>query len=215
MISLSYGQAKPSLARVSGTTGLKVTDSRLLTRVNDAILELMNEGAWPGVVQRWHILAENGRLVLPPQLDMLLEITTDGVPQQLVSRWAEFVAYGPGPASDLLNRGYGTQRWWGCGGGNVYDRGESPVYTDIPISEGSSCVCVCDCSDGTGSASDLAGPWVLRQYANPVTNEAAGAYSTIQGLDPEGYIIRSEVSDGSGTEWINGIQLEIRPYVNL
>lgn len=182
----------------------------MLTRINEAMQELMNEvyGA-PGVVQRWHILAVDGKLVLPPQLDMLLEITTDGVPQQLVSRWAEFVAYGPGIQSDLLSPNYGAgysgaQRWWKCGGGNVYDRGESPVHTDIPVSSGSSCVC----TDGSGSAYE--GPWVLRQYANLSTNETPGAYSTIQGLDPDGLIISSEVSNGSGgSEWINGIQLSI------
>lgn len=205
MVSLTYGQAKPSLARVAATTGLKVTDPRMLTRINEAMQEIMNEvyGA-PGVVQRWHILAVDGKLVLPPQLDMLLEITTDGVPQQIMSRWAEFVAYGPGVQSDLFNRGnYGYQRWYRCGGGDVFDRGESPVYTDIPVSSGSSCVC----TDGTGAAYD--GPWVLRQYANPNTNEAAGAYSTIQGLDPDGLIIRSDISNGSGTEWIDGVRLEI------
>ncbi len=194
MIALTYGQAKPALARVSGTTGLKITDPRLISRVNDAIQEVMNEANSPGVVQRWHILAVDGLLVLPPQLDMLLEITTDGVPQQIMSRWAEFVAYGPGPAEDLLARNYnfaGAQTWYRCGGGDVFDRGESPVHTDIPVSSGSSCVC----TDGTGSALD--GPWVLRQY------------STIQGLDPDGLIIRSDVSNGSGTEWIDGVRLEI------
>ncbi len=201
MIALSFGQAKPALARVSGTTGLKVTDPRLIIRTNDAILELLNEGAFPGVVQRWHIIAVDGRLVLPPQLDMLLELTVDNVPQQIMSRWAEFVAYGPGLQSDLVSRGCESQRWHGCGGGNVYDRGESPVHTDIPISSGSSCVC----TDGSGAA--LEGPWVLRQYAR--VTEEVGAYATIQGLDPEGLMIRSEVSNGSGTEWINGVQLGI------
>ncbi|HEX2899822.1 MAG TPA: hypothetical protein VHS96_08900 [Bacteroidia bacterium] len=146
---------------------------------------------------------------------MLLELTVDGIPQQIMSRWAEFVAYGPGPASDLLARNYngtyGGQRWWRCGGGDIFDRGESPVHTDIPVSSGSSCVC----SDGTGGLSDGSswtdGPWVLRQYANPATDELEGIYSTIQGLDPDGLIIRSNISDGTGVdaEWINGVQLGI------
>lgn len=189
---------------------MKITDPRVKTVTNEAIQELSCEGSWPGVVDRWFYRATNGSIVLEPQHDMLLEITTDGVAQQIMSNYAEFLAYGPGLQEDLLSPRYnggsgysGARRWWRCGTGNVYDRGESPVRVDIPISEGSSCVC----SDGTGSAYD--GPWVLRQYANPATNEAAGAYSTIQGLDPDGLIVRSEVSDGSGTEWINGIRLEI------
>ncbi len=206
MISRTYGQVKPALARVAGSTGMKVTDDRLLAIVNEAIQELSNEGAWPGVVDRWKIISNNGRIVLPPELDMLLEITVDGVSNQLVSPWAEFVNYGPGIQEDLLGHGGNRpRRWWGCSGGNVYDRGETPTVEDIPISSGSSCVC----TDGTGAAYD--GPWVLRQYASQVSNETPGIYSTIQGLDTEGELIRSEValSNGSGTEWINGIRLGI------
>lgn len=176
-----------------------------MVRTNEAIQELMNEGAWAGVVDRWHILARNGSIVLPPQFDMLLEFSADGVPQQIISPWGEFVNYGPGIQEDLLARQNGgfERQWWQCGGGNLYDRGESPVAVDIPVSSGSSCVC----SDGTGAAYE--GPWVIRQYANPATNEAAGAYSTIQGLDPDGLMIRSDVSDGSGTNWIDGVRVEI------
>ncbi len=215
MVSRTFGQLKATLAQVCGTSGMPVNDPRVMIRTNEAIQELMNEGAWAGVVDRWHLLARNGSIVLPPQFDMLLEFTADGVPQQLVSPWGEFVNYGPGIQEDLLSPssnlglGYGggnfRRQWWQCGGGNLYDRGESPVAVDIPVSEGSSCVC----SDGTGAA--WSGPWVIRQYANPNTNEAAGAYSTIQGLDPDGLIIRSEISSGSGidSEWIDGVRVEI------
>lgn len=212
MISITLGQAKPALARVSGTTGLKVTDPRLITRVNDAQQELMSEGNFPWVVQRWHINTVDGKIVLPPQLDMLLECTLDGAPAQIASRWAEYVSFGPGPAEDLLARRYnargygaaGGYGWWSCAAGNVYDRGESPVYTDIPVPDDVSCVC----TNGSGST-ELDGPWVLRQYANPLTDETPGIYSTIQGLDENGLIIRSQISNGSGTEWINGVQLGI------
>ncbi len=194
---------------------MPVNDPRVMVRVNEVIQELSCEGAWPGVVDRWHYRATNGSIVLEPQHDMLLEITTDGVAQQIMSNYAEFLAYGPGLQEDLLSPnynlglGYGggnfRRQWWRCGTGNVYDRGESPVRVDIPVSDGSSCVC----SNGTGAEWD--GPWVIRQYANPATNEAAGAYSTVQGLDPDGLIVRSEISSGSGidAEWINGVRMEI------
>lgn len=188
---------------------MSVTDPRVLDRTNLAIQELMNEVNSPGVVQRWHIIAENGHLVLPPQLDMLLEFTADGVPMQIMSRWAEFVAYGPGPAEDLIGR-RGAFRWWRCGGGDVFDRGESPVRVDIPLSSGSSCAC----TDGSGAAYE--GPWVLRQYASQTAGEDADIYSTIQGLDANGLIIRSQISNGSGLEWINGLRVDIDntdPYV--
>ena len=205
MIQKTFGQVKAVLAQVCGSSGMVVSDPRVMVRTNEAIQELMNEGNWPGVVDRWKIIATDGHITLPPQLDMLLEITTDGIPQQLMSPWAEFVNYGPGLQEDLLGNSSGqyTRRWWKCGTGDVFDRGESPVREEIPVSSGSSCVC----TDGTGSAWD--GPWYIRQYANPNTNEAAGAYSTIQGLDPDGLIIRSDISNGSGTEWINGVRVEI------
>ncbi len=204
MIARTFGQLKSVIAQVCGSSGMQVNDPRVMVRTNEAIQELMNEGQFAGVVDRWHLLARDGSIVLPPQFDMLLEFTADGVPMQLVSPWGEFVNYGPGIQEDLLARGasgYGARRWWSCGDGNVYDRGESPVVVDIPISSGSSCVC----SDGTGSAFE--GPWTLRQYTS--VSEEEGAYSTIQGIDENGLLIRSEISDGSGTEWINGVRLEI------
>lgn len=202
MIQLTYGQVKGQIAEVCGTSGMPVTDVRVMRQLNNAIQELSCEGAFPGVVDRWHIKAVDGRIVLPANLDMLLEFTAAGIPQQLVSSWSEFVNYGPGIQEDLLHRG---RQWSGCGCyGNVYDRGEHPTYADIPVSNGSSCVC----TDGTGA--ELDGPWVLRQYANPSTNETPDAYSTIQGLDPAGLVIRSSLTDGSGNvSWINGVRLGI------
>lgn len=183
---------------------MPVTDARLLAITNEAVQELMNEGQFPGVYDLWHIKAVNGHIVLPNYLDMLAEFTVTGVPQQIMSVWAELVNYGPGIQEDLFHN---SRQWYrcGCGGGNLYDRGESPTYTDIPVSNGSSCVC----TDGTGA--ELDGPWVLRQYANPATNETPDIYSTIQGLDPDGLVIRSEaaLSNGSGTEWISGVRLGI------
>lgn len=177
---------------------MSVTDPRVLQRVNEAILELMNEGQFPGVVDRWHLIATNGRIVLPPSLDMLLEYTEAGAPSSIRSPWAEFVAYGPGPAEDLLVNG---SRWFGCGGGNLYDRGEVCTRIPIPpITDGSGCVC---------DEETKPGPWKLRFYANPLTSDNATA--TVQGLDINGLIIRTEVplSNGSGTEWINGERIGI------
>ncbi len=200
MIRATYGNVKPELARVAGTTGMSVTDPRLLVRTNLAVQELMNEGAWPGVVDRWKIRAVSGKIVLPPDLDMLLEFTVDGIPQTVMSPWAEFVNYGPAIGEDLLARNSNTnlqRTWWGCQGGNVYDRGELPVYTQIPVSDGS-----CGCADIP------VGPWFIRQYAT--RTETEGIYSTVQGLK-DGMIVRTEVvtSDGSGMEWINGERIPI------
>lgn len=181
-----------------GTSGMSVTDPRVLERTNQAILELANEGQFPGVYDRWHIIAINGNIILPPELDMLVEFTEAGVPAAIQSPWAEFVAWGPGPAEDLI---VGGRRWFGCGGGNLYDRGE--VCTRVPIppmTSGSGCVCEED---------EKLGPWKLRFYADPLTNDNVTA--TVQGLNVNGLVIRTEValSNGSGTEWINGERIGI------
>lgn len=202
MLSKTLGDVRAQIAKVSGTSGYPVTSTLVVELINNATQELACEGAWPGVVDRWHLKAVDGHIVLPAHLDMLLEFTASGVPQQIMSPWAEFVNYGPGIQEDLLHR---ARQWSGCGCyGNVYDRGEHPTYVDIPISNGSACYC----TDGTGA--ELDGPWVLRQYANPAANETPEIYATIQGLDPQGLVIRSEISDGSGgSEWINGVRLGI------
>lgn len=199
MISRTLGDVKPEVARVCGATGMAVTDPRVIQRINLGIEELMNEGAFPGVVDRYHVRATDGNIILPANLDMLLEFTLDGIPQQIMSPWAEFVNWGPGPAEDLLPRNsVGFRQWWGCAGGNLYDRGESPSVTPIPVSDGS-----CSCPDVPQ------GPWLIRQYAS--VDETENIFSTVQGLDPNGLIVRSQVvtTDGSGMEWINGERLGI------
>jgi hypothetical protein len=202
VISLTYGQAKAEIARVCGSSGMSVTDPRVKVRTNEATQELMLEGLWAGIVDRWHVRANDGHIVLPPYLEMLLEFTASGVPQQIMAPYAEFVSYGPGVQDDLLGRS-GSRHWCRCGTGDLFDRGESPTVTDIPISSGSSCVC----TDGTSAVTD--GPWVLRQYADMTRDEAADIYSTIQGLDDSGFLVRSSITTGSAVEWTDGVRLGI------
>lgn len=179
MISQTYGDLKAQIASVAGASGLKVTDPRLLTYTNNAIQELMNVDDTPGVFDTWHIIAEDGYLVLPPQYDRLANIAINGVPRQIASPWFEFVNYGGGPADDQRDR----LRWW-CDGLDIFDRGE--VVTKVPLPD----------VDDT----DFPGPWNLRAYCQVA--EAPGAYMTVQGtLDNR--IVRTQV-DG---EWINGEQI--------
>lgn len=204
MIQRTLGDVRSEIARVCGTSGMPVTDIRVVRLLNLAIQELMNEVNSPGVVDRWHLRVADGHIVLPPELDMLLEFTVDGVPQQIASPWAELVNYGPGLGEDirsLSGRGYGVNRnWWGCTGGNLYDRGEFPVRTQIPVSDGS-----CGCIETP------VGPWTIRQYVTAGVDEATDIYSTVQGLDDNGLQVRTRVltSDGSGMEWINGERIPI------
>ena len=190
MIQRTYGDVKDEIARVCGVSGMSVTDERLLVRTNSAIEELMNLGEWPNVVDRWHITALDGHIVLPTHLDRLMQINLRGVPQTVVSPWFQFVAYGPGTREDQQ----GFLRWW-CDDSVITDRGESPVRVRLP---------------------ETGGPWKLRVYTavdeSIVTDgTAANPDCTIQGNYGD-EIIRTQV-DG---EWINGERVELDwtvPYV--
>lgn len=192
MIALTYGQAKTKLAAVAGDTGLPVTDARVLDYTNTAIQELMNAGEWPNVVDRWLIVAEDGEITLPTHLDRLMQVNLRGIPRVITSPWFQFSQYGPGTREDQC----GFLNWW-CDDTVILDRGEYPTKVSIP--------------------SDVDGPWVLRVYTavdESVITDGTGAapVCTIQGLDTDGLVIRSQV-DG---EWINGVQVAMdfnEPYV--
>lgn len=198
MIRRTYSQVKTELARVSGTSGIPVTDTRLIEQVNLVQEELISEGDWPGVVDRFFMVATNGNIILPSYLDRLMQITISGVPREIRSPWAEFVQYGPGVQSDERTR----NRHW-CGPDVIFDVGEVPSQNQIPLSAGSACIC-------DDSEDNPPGPWKLRVYASVDEHDAQGIdpYATVQGLDENGLIVRTQLSDGSGT-WINGERITI------
>lgn len=123
MNKLRLIDAKPDLTRIAGVTGMAVTDARFLTRLNRAIEELMNEGDWPGIVDRYRFTIAGGVIVLPRELNRILGVAADGLPMEMVSPWYEFVASGPGPQDE------------GGWTDNVIDRGET--CTMLPIPDGS------------------------------------------------------------------------------
>jgi hypothetical protein len=197
MIRRTWGDVKAILAQTAGTSGMPVTDERLREQANLAIEELMNEVDGPGVVDRWFVVATNGSLVLPPGYDRLMQITISGVPRELRSPWFQFVQYGPGIQDDERAR----NRFW-CGPDVIHDVGEVCSMFQIPLSVGSACIC-------DDSEDNPPGPWNIRVYGS-VDEQVDGedVYATVQGLDENGLIVRTQLSDGSGT-WINGERLTI------
>lgn len=184
MIQRTLGQIRDAVSRVSGMTGMSLTDARFVARVNEAQEELMNEGDFPGVVDRWHILFDEvtGELILPYYLDRLMQVTVDRCPAQIMSPWAEFVNYGTGPMNDPDTDGAGNNlvpRNWVS---DCLDRGEVVSKLPIPVADG---------------------PWVIRCYATE--DEAAGAQINLQGFKDK-RVIRSEVTAGV---WKNGVFLDI------
>ena len=185
MIRRTYGQVKSVLAETAGQTGMPVDDARLLSYVNLAIEELMNEGDWPGVVDRWYFDFNEATslLTLPFFLDRLMQVTVDDVPREIRSPWYEFVQYGPGiqRESDALRT---DRRSWVS---VVMDRGTYPTRYDIP---------------------DADGPWTLEVQSQ--VDEDATAQMNVQGFDPDQKVIRTQdISDGTAGDWYDGVNLSI------
>lgn len=120
MIALTWGQIKADIARVAGVSGMSATDTRTRDRFNQATLELMNEGDWPGVVDRYLFKINDGNIILPSFLDRAMGIAINTIPYEMTSPWYEFMEYGPG-----IDGGYG---WVDT----VIDRGELPIQYAIP-----------------------------------------------------------------------------------
>jgi hypothetical protein len=161
---------------------MAVTDPRVLVRTNAAIQELMNEGEFPNVVDRWHIVATDGHLVLPSFLDRLMQINIKGVPQTISSPWYQFVAYGPGTPSDCPQPEFG--RFW-CDERMIEDWGEFPTQVRLP---------------------ETGGPWNLRVYTavnEDILTNGTGVPPTcvLQGTDGSGQVIR--MSNGT-SDYTNG-----------
>jgi hypothetical protein len=120
MIRRTLGQARAKLARIAGTSGFKVNDPRIVDRLNEATEELMNEGEWPGVVDRYLFSSNTGDIILPSFLDRIMGVALNNIPYSMRSPWYEFVEYGPGPQ--------GGCNWIDT----VIDRDETPLQFAFP-----------------------------------------------------------------------------------
>jgi hypothetical protein len=124
MRRLLYKDVKGELARIAGATGMTVTDARVLVRVNNAIEELMGEGDWVGIVDRYNFVAYDGSLVLPADFERIVGLAADYVPQEVRAPWYEFAADGPGP-QDAFSDVDG-----------VLDRGHTATFRQVPNTGG-------------------------------------------------------------------------------
>lgn len=130
MIKRTLGDVKPELSVYAGSSGMAVTDPRFLARLNRAIEELMNEGDWPGVVDRYRFAIYGGVLTLPSSLNRVMGIALEGEPVEMLSAWYEFSAGGPGENSG----------WTDC----ALDHGESCVFRNVPVPDAHQLKVTCD-----------------------------------------------------------------------
>lgn len=194
MIQKTYGQVKEELSEIAGNTGMPVTEGLLKRYVNNAVQELMNEGDWPGVVDRWHLYYDrySGEVALPSFLDRLMSVTVEGCPKEIASPWYEFVAYGPGNLHDVEvdpdgNVARETRGWTNV----VLERGESCLQ--LPL-------------DWYG-VSEYPNGVSLYAYA-PLDEFDDPLVMNVQGLDMDGNIMRTETFPDSGI-WVTGANLPL------
>ena len=120
MIRRTLAQARPELARIAATSGFTASDSRILDRINQATEELINEGDWPGIVDRYLFSSSTGDIILPSFLDRIIGVAINNLPYSMRSPWYEFIEYGPGPQ--------GACGWMD----SVIDRGETAIQVPFP-----------------------------------------------------------------------------------
>ena len=91
-----FKDVKNELARVAGQTGFKADDPRLKDRVNLAQERLLQEGNWPGVLERCRFCIYHGVIALPEKYDAVIGIALDKDPKPVADPWYEFLEHGPG-----------------------------------------------------------------------------------------------------------------------
>lgn len=117
-----WGQVKGPLSKIAAVTGVQMNDARVMYYANLATEELMNEGDWPGVVDRYYFVTQNHHIILPDFLDRIMGIAVNDRPYAMRSPWFEFVEYGPGPQND------NNCRWVD----DVIDRDEVAIQSLFP-----------------------------------------------------------------------------------
>ena len=188
MNRFTYGDLQPEIARISGASGMSISDARVMAYTNLATQELMNEWDWPQLICWMRFKTTSCRINVPSEFDRILSLMVNGVPLPLQSPWFEFVGYGPafpkvyGAASDYLDQ---TQLQQLEG---VLDKEQVATFEEIP-------------SDGT-----VYYPTVTCSASELVNG--VRPYIIIQGYDQNGIWIRTLDVDGSG-DYIDGVQLQL------
>jgi hypothetical protein len=119
-----FRDIKGELSRLAGVTGFGVGDPRFLERFNKATEELMNDGDFPCVVDRYRFTVYDGAVTLPGDLERIMAVAISGSPIEMRSPWFEFDQFGPGP----------QEGWTGVDLG--LDRGEVATFRDMPAGIG-------------------------------------------------------------------------------
>lgn len=188
MIRLTVADALPALARVAGATGMNPSNPQVLSYLNLAVQELMDEGDWPSLIARMKFKITGGRMIIPSEFDRVLYLNVNGTPVQMHSPYFEYVGEGP----DLITSSNGAppidqtsidllQYLVGA-----LDKEVVATFEDIP-------------SDGT-----IYYPVVYGTVDERVNGVRPNIL--LQGYDQNGVWVRSRDNTGA---WIDGINIPI------
>jgi hypothetical protein len=194
MIRRTYGDVLPELARYAGVSAMPTTDARVLTYLNLVTEELMNEGDFPTLIDRYKFQVYNSNITLPGMYERILNMTINHVPQTMQSPWYELVGFGPTPAAEqvldqqqLTEEAFDTLRR----GAGVMDRRDVCTFADIP-----------NPNDGTLYT------LLLATTTDERINSVQPTGIVIQGYDGNGNWIRTNNNgtyiDGVMFNWVQG-----------
>jgi len=126
MIHRRLKDVKDQLARIAGSTGMKASSEAVVSLVNRAVEELIPEGEWPGVVDRYRTTTLDGNCILPDEFVSVELVTVDKHYQPVKGRWFELVDHGPG----IQDQGSVTAT------PGALDRGVTSVFHNVPTEGG-------------------------------------------------------------------------------
>lgn len=162
MPRLTLAQAKAS--RIPQVLGMDPLDPAFVSTLNEAMQRLLSRGTWVGTYGRYRICAINGCLTWPRQFETIESVAICGQSLNVRNQWFEF-----------MEAGAGLQSGCGCGGFQLFDRGNFCTFDDIRP---------------TGKK--------VRVYADVA--EDAAAKILLLGYDDNGQWIRTQVD----SVWVDG-----------
>jgi len=176
---LTLGEARRSqdLADVMGLCG---NSEQARNIINKATRMLMTRGNFWGTVQMVQGCILNQCVTWPRYVGSVLAVNTCGRSAGVWNNWAGFVPIGP---AGVRGEGFTCNSDGSCGGNLRDDNyGTSPVFNQVPCGK----------------------EYYIRVY--PASRVDIGKTITIYGIDFNGQVIRTKLSDGT---WQDGVTLTI------
>jgi len=174
MARTTLANAKDPTSGIARVLNLSPTDDRFIGYLNEAQQRLVQTGElFYGLFARYALCVSDGAITWPRHVAAIEAIAVSDCPITIRNEWFEFLQSASGLQDDCSSGSTGC--CGGCGGTQLYDRGNACTFADI-IGENKK----------------------IKVYADVA--EDADAQILLQGMDENGNWIRTQV----GGEWIDG-----------